>query len=134
MQCQSCGEENPSENRFCNTCGNQLPGVTGAASAGPAAVPASAGPSGSPSIQASLERLGIRLSTRQLVGIAIATLAGIVVARVLPNVYPVLFAPILQVLFFGNPAGSSDSFNTSIMTWLTFLTSFVISLLIARSR
>jgi hypothetical protein len=130
MHCPSCGTENPTDNRFCISCGAPLarPAST------PSPIPAPNSSGAMTSIQTSLGRLGIEVSTRQLVGIAVATIVGIVVARVLPNIYPIIFAPILAVLFFGNGSGTSDSFNSSMMTWITFLSAFAVSLLIGRKK
>lgn len=73
-----------------------------------------------------METLGIRLSSRELVGFGLAVLAGMVVARILPSIYPIL-APLLDALFGKGASPARDGFNAFMMTALTFLSSFVIS-------
>ena len=82
------------------------------------------------SIQASLARLGIRLSRQQLVGLGLSLLAGLIVARILPIIYSPIIGPFLDARKL--TTSTRDSLNSVIMTLLTFLTSFAISFLFFR--
>jgi hypothetical protein len=123
MRCSRCGHDNAAGKRFCVRCAATL-----------AAQPAQPDPAPAvnPTLQASLERLGLRLSSRHLVGFAIAAVVGLMTPPVLLRVYPYVFYPLLQVVFDGNPSGASDSFNTFMMTALTFLSSFLVAFLFFR--
>ena len=120
--CAQCGATLSAGKAFCTRCGT--PVKTTAPQPPPEPVPSAQSPVGS--IQASLARLGIRLSRRELLGFALSVVAGIVMARILPYIYPVIFGHFLD-LVFGPGAGARDTFNSHMMTAITFLTSFVIS-------
>ena len=79
-------------------------------------------------ITASLNRLGIRLTTGQWVGAVIAVIAGLIVARVLPFVYPLIFSWLLDLVLAPGPSDLRDGLNTMVMNLCTLGTSFVISL------
>jgi hypothetical protein len=78
-------------------------------------------------ITASLNRLGIPVTTGQWVGAVLAVLAGIVIARVLPYVYPIFFSPLLDLVFEPGPSTLRDGFNSFLMTVCTGSTSFIVS-------
>jgi ribosomal protein L40E len=121
MACAQCGATVPAGKAFCSKCGAPInaPSATPVQSVGTA-------PSAIGSIQASLEKLGIRVSPRELIGFGVSVVAGMVMARVLPYIYPVLFSSIISRM--QNP----DPFNKFMMTAITFLTSFVISFIAFR--
>lgn len=77
-------------------------------------------------MRASVANVGLRLSSQQLVGFGVAVIAGVIMARILPYMYPVL-SPILDAVFGAKATTSRDNFNAFMMTALTFLTSFVIA-------
>lgn len=138
--CTACGSSLKAGIQFCTKCGTRVSAPvptsdqrsTTSRQPSPQQTPVASSGSPSPSIQASLGRLGIQLSSRHLVGFILASLAGMVVARILPFIYPYVFFPLLAIVFQGNPSGSSDSFNSFMMTAITFLTSFVISFITFR--
>jgi hypothetical protein len=49
-------------------------------------------------ITASLNKLGIPVTTGQWIGAVVSVLAGIIIARVLPYVYPIFFSRILDLI------------------------------------
>jgi hypothetical protein len=53
-------------------------------------------------------------------------LAGLIVARVLPYVYPVL-DPLLSLVFGSGPSSLRDGFNARAMTAITFIISFTLA-------
>lgn len=150
LVCSNCGTQNAEGTKFCRECGNALAGP--AAPPQPrAALPSTApittlynlirdaltrlgvSPSSIPAtmppakdIRESLARLGISFSRGQIIGFALSLLGGIVVARILPFIYPV-FDPILTLVFGSGPSPTRDGFNTNMMTLITFFTSFVMS-------
>ncbi|MFQ5855305.1 MAG: zinc-ribbon domain-containing protein [Anaerolineae bacterium] len=129
--CVQCGATVPAGQRFCTQCGTPVSSTTQPPT--PDTIPepdALISPPGD-SIQASLARLGIPLSRRQLIGFGLAVLAGMIVARILPFIYGPIFDPLLTPVF-GSGAGPRDTFNSFMMTALTFLTSFVISFIVFR--
>jgi hypothetical protein len=79
-------------------------------------------------ITASLNRLGIRLTTGQWVGAVVAVIAGLIVARVLPFIYPLIFSRLLDLVLSPGPSDLRDGLNTMVMNMCTLGTSFVISL------
>jgi hypothetical protein len=60
--------------------------------------------------------------------------AGLVMARILPYIYPVIFAHLLDQVFGPGMSVARDGFNTHMMTAITFATSFVISFIVFRKR
>ena len=89
------------------------------------------------SIQASLGRLGLQVTSQQLVGVAVAVLAGWLVGRVLAfdfviNLYSHTVGRIQELL--GLAQTTRDSFNKYAMAAVPFLTSFVISWVLCRGR
>ncbi len=83
--------------------------------------------SGGTSLLSSLERLGIRLSVGQLIGVGAAIVAGLVVARILPYTYPIISARLLDFLFGRGVSSLRDSFNTTLMTVCTCSISFLVA-------
>lgn len=79
-------------------------------------------------ITASLNKLGIGVTTGQWVGAVVAVLAGVMVARVLPFIYPLIFSRLLDLVLSPGPSDLRDGLNTWIMSMCTLGTSFVISL------
>ena len=121
--CAQCGATVPTGKAFCTRCGTPLTAAISTPPEPPVAPPdSSVG-----SIQASLARLGIRLSRRELVGFGLSVAAGMVMARILPYIYPVIFSHVLDRIFGSGPSNARDGFNSHMMTAITFLTSFVIS-------
>ena len=129
MNCSNCGHTNPPGTKFCRQCGTPMSTTTSASTAPTTSTAVGAGPPAD-SIQASLARLGIPLSRRQLIGFVVAVLAGMIVARILPFIYGPIFDPLLTPVF-GSGAGPRDTFNSFMMTALTFAASFVISFIFA---
>ena len=128
--CVQCGGTVPLGKSFCPQCGARLAATTSTTPTTPAT------PAGPPdgSIQAALARLGIRLSRRELIGFALSVAAGMVVARILPYIYPVIFAHLLDRVFGPGQSNARDGFNSHMMTVITFLSSFVISFIVFRKR
>jgi hypothetical protein len=79
-------------------------------------------------ITASLNRLGIRVTTGQWIGAVISVLAGIIMARILPYAYPIFFSRILDFVFGPGMSTLRDGFNSLFMTMCTMGTSFAVSL------
>jgi len=156
LVCSNCGTQNTAGTKFCRECGTPL----GSPTAPPTqsrATPASTAPittlynliraaltrlGVSPSampetmppakdIRESLLRLGISFSRNQLIGFGLSLLGGIVMARILPFIYPV-FDPLLTIVFGSGPGAARDGFNTNMMTLITFSTSFVMSFVTMR--
>ena len=132
MTCVACGTPNPAGKKFCSKCGARL--VAAAAPPPPPPVPPPAPASSSAgSVQASLSRLGVPVSTRQVIGIVAGMAAGMVTARSLPYLYSGFFGGVLNQVFGGGGSGTSrDAFNASSMTFITFGASFGISFLLSR--
>ena len=61
----------------------------------------------------------------------LAVLAGILVARVLPFIYPLIFSRLLDFVLNPGPSTLRDGLNTWIMSVCTCGTSFIISMLAA---
>ncbi|MBI3915078.1 MAG: zinc ribbon domain-containing protein [Chloroflexi bacterium] len=143
MTCSNCRHPNPDGARFCLNCGapiasappprpvNALPQTD--LSSPPQSMDArqqvtQPPPSGLDasvnSILANLAKLGIAMTKRQLIGLGASAIAGMVMARVLPYIYPI-FDPILTLVFGSGASGPRDGFNTNAMTFITFLTSFL---------
>ena len=78
-------------------------------------------------ITASLNRLGIRLTTGQWIGAVAAVLAGLIIARILPFIYPLIFPRLLDLVLGPGISTVRDGLNTWIMSMCTLGTSFVIS-------
>lgn len=78
-------------------------------------------------ITSSLNKLGIPVTTGQWVGAICAVLAGIILARLMPYIYPIVFARLLDFIFGPGPSSFRDGFNSFLMTACTCTTSFVIS-------
>ncbi|MBI5651427.1 MAG: hypothetical protein HZC40_13445 [Chloroflexi bacterium] len=100
----------------------------------PSSIPATAPSAGS--IRESLARLGITFSRGQIIGFVVSLIGGMIVARILPFIYPV-FDPILTFFFGRGPSPMRDGFNTNAMTLITFSVSFVLSfatMFLTRSR
>jgi len=79
-------------------------------------------------ITASLNRLGIPVTTGQWIGAVMSVLAGIIIARLLPYLYPIFFARILDFVFGPGMSTLRDGFNSLFMTACTMGTSFAVSL------
>jgi len=150
LVCSNCGTQNTAGTKFCRECGNALaapaaPPESRAASPSPtplaalyhssrdalmrAGVSSSALPATAPtasSIRESLARLGISFSRKQIIGFVVSLLGGMVMARILPFIYPV-FDPILTLAFRSGPSPLRDGFNENMMTLITFFTSFAMS-------
>jgi hypothetical protein len=133
MKCATCGRDNPAGRPFCRGCGRSL----AATGSGPPPAAQDQGRRGrapeSPvgSLLASLARLGIQITRRELIGFGVAVVVGMVVAQVLPQVYPVL-DPLLTLVFGSGPSAGRDGFNTLMMTLLTFLSSMAVSFVFFR--
>lgn len=127
--CAQCGSSIPPGKTFCTNCGAPVSGPSTRPTQSLATAQAAPG-----SIEASLEKLGIRISRRQLIGFAISVVAGMVVARILPYAYPILLGRILDQAFGLGPSPGRDAFNTHSMTVITFATSFVLSFFATRKR
>lgn len=152
MICQNCGTQNAEGVKFCRECGAPL-GLTDAPPTQPRATSSSSVPTiqqlyvaarkslidfgvssstipetmpTAKNIRESLARLGITFSREQIVGFAISLIGGMIVARILPFIYPI-FDPILTFAFGSGPGEMRDGFNTNMMTLITFATSFVLS-------
>lgn len=136
MKCPNCGVVNPSGSRFCNTCGTPLaasppPPPRPKPSPTPSPQrPSAPGKGQSPLIQ-SLGRLGLPVTRRQLIGLGIAILTGMIVARALPYIYPLLFARILDFVLGQGISATRDSFNSFFMTTITFCSSFLVAVVMA---
>ena len=78
-------------------------------------------------IRESLARLGLDFSRNQLIGFGVSLLSGMIVARILPFIYPI-FDPVLTLAFGSGPSPTRDGFNTNMMTFITFLTSLIVRL------
>lgn len=140
--CPQCGADCVPGRRFCGKCGSGL--------AAPAPDPvisqnkqeskqdASPVPAVSPAtLTAGVGKLGFKITRRQVGGIVIATMAGMVVARVLPFLMPETIGRIESIIFIGPLAAyrSGDlvsSVNSWIVTLLTMLASGMVSRLFFR--
>jgi hypothetical protein len=128
--CRNCQAELQPNQKFCTACGTPVESAPAVRSSQPAPVqrpprPAATG-GGQTSLQTSLGRLGVPVSLSAIIGFFTALVVGLIVPRVLPYIFP-LFYPILNVVFRGSP----DTFNKVGMTGLTFMSSFVVSFVIA---
>jgi hypothetical protein len=65
----------------------------------------------------------------QLVGLIGSVIFGMIVARLLPYIYPIFAARILDVVLGPGVTSTRDSFNSFLMTCCTCSSSFVISFL-----
>ena len=145
MTCSNCGNPNPPGARFCLNCGSPLASAPSAPPRSVNAPPQTSLPAPPQSVDArqrvtqppqsgldasvnsilaSLAKLGIALTKRQLIGLGGSAIAGMVMARILPYIYPI-FDPILTLVFGSGASGPRDGFNTNAMTFITFLTSFL---------
>ena len=128
MICQKCSTENAEGVKFCRECGTALDPSSPASQAAPITLDslATTVKPVARSLLESLARLGINFSRKQIIGFAGSLIGGMIVARVLPFIYPV-FDPILTLVFGSGPGEARDGFNTNMMTLITFATSFVLS-------
>lgn len=129
--CRNCQAQLQPSQKFCTACGTPVEPAPAAEAihGSPAPRPsraAAAKPIAETSLQSSLGRLGIPVSLSAILGFFTALVVGLIVPRVLPYVFP-LFYPILNAVFQGSP----DSFNKVAMTGLTFMSSFLVSFVIA---
>jgi hypothetical protein len=89
------------------------------------------------SLAASLRALGFRPTRGQIVGFVAAVIFGMVLARILPSVFPI-FYPVLSFVFVEVLGTTPDGFNTAAITWLTCLgsagVSFLSTFLLGRRR
>lgn len=147
MNCPNCSHPNPIGTRNCLRCGASLahaaplpptrPGAAPSAQTTPSpsagqARPASPTPPVGPaqtSPLASLARLGIPVSPGQVVGVIGGVILGMVVARVLPYVYPIFSARLLDLVFGPGYSEIRDGFNTNFMTACTCCSSFMVAAL-----
>ena len=120
MYCPQCGSQNAAGAQSCRACGASLVSPVSLESIRTAVKPAYT------SIRAALARLGISLSRGQIIGFIVSLIGGMIMARVLPFIYPI-FDPILTLVFGSGPSALRDGFNTNMMTLITFATSFVLS-------
>ncbi len=123
LTCHNCGTALPANKKFCTSCGTP---VAVAGRTPQAAVQKPMVPGKETSLQASLARLGIPVSFNTLVGFFSAFIIGLIVPRILPFIFP-FFYPILNAVFQGSP----DAFNKFMMTSMTFLSSFLVSFVVA---
>jgi len=79
-------------------------------------------------ITASLNKLGIPVTTGQWIGSVIAVLGGLIVARVLPYIYPIFFSRLLDLVFGAGMSSLRDGFNSFMMTACTCTASFLVSI------
>lgn len=129
MICHKCGTQNAEGVKFCRECGTAL-----TESAAPASQSLStslqsivtAAKPAATSIRESLARLGVTFSRQQIIGFVISLVGGMIMARILPFIYPI-FDPILTLVFGSGPGAVRDGFNTNMMTLITFFTSFGLS-------
>ena len=137
--CTGCGSELAPSAKFCRRCGERAGLLPSQAPAQPSSsadpVPradvAASVEAGAPSIRGALASLGIEVSVSQLAVLALSTVAGMVTARSLPNLFPHL-DPLIRV--GAQLMGNRDKFNSSMMTALTFLTSFAVAFIASRMR
>jgi hypothetical protein len=73
-----------------------------------------------------LQPLGLQLSGRHVIGFVVATVAGMVVARVLPYVW-IYLDPVLTLLFGAGATPLRDNANYVAMTAITAFTSFYLA-------
>lgn len=129
MTCHNCGTQNAEGVKFCRECGTPLlPSATPPARlTNPSldSLTSSVTPTAR-SIRESLARLGVTFSREQIIGFVLSLIGGMIVARILPFIYPI-FDPILTLVFGSGPSAMRDGFNTNMMTLITFATSFVLS-------
>lgn len=78
-------------------------------------------------VTSSLNKLGIPVTTGQWVGGVVAVLGGIIVARIFPFLYPIIFGRLLDFIFGAGMSTLRDGFNSFVMTTCTCGLSFIIS-------
>jgi hypothetical protein len=83
------------------------------------------------SFMASLARLGIPVRIGQVIGIIAGLFVGLVVARLLPFIYPLFSAGLLDLVFGPGISAARDGFNTQFMTCCTCCSSFLVALVAA---
>ena len=125
QHCQNCGAVLSPNKKFCTSCGTPVPSAAVRAPAVAQSSPAQP-PGQETSLQRSLARLGIPVSLNSLIGFFAALVVGLIVPRLLPYIFPI-FYPVLNFFFRGSP----DTFNRFMMTILTFLSSFIVSFVVA---
>jgi len=81
----------------------------------------------------SLARLGIRVTKNQVVTIIVATISALVFNKLLPFLYPIIFARPLDWIFGPGASSTRDSFNTFLFTLLTAAFSFLAAYFISRA-
>lgn len=116
--CRRCGAPRRPGKSFCSRCGaafGPAPAQPPAAKPVPPAAPDN-------SLHGSLGRLGLRVTGGQLVSFVLAVIGGLIMARILPYVYPV-FDPLLTAAFGAGMSSARDGFNSLMMTLITFSTS-----------
>lgn len=86
-------------------------------------------PSAQKSPLASLARLGIPVRAGQVIGIAAGVIVGLIVARLLPYIYPIFSARLLDAVFGPGFSPARDTFNANFMTACTCLSSFTVAML-----
>lgn len=84
----------------------------------------------SSSILTSLSRLGIRVARTQLIGLIVSVITGMVVARLLPFIYPLIFSRPLDIVFGPGASSFRDGFNSLLMTTCTFMASFLVAFVV----
>lgn len=83
-------------------------------------------------VQGGLQKLGIPVSIQQLVGVLVAFIVGLILARVLPYIYAPTVGHLLDALQLSVP--TRDTLNWFVMTALTFLTSFAVGFVLSGRR
>ena len=78
----------------------------------------------------SLAKLGISITRAQLIGLLASVIAGLIVARAMPFIYPIIFSRALDFVFGPGPSTVRDNFNTHLMTACTFGSSFLIAFVV----
>ena len=121
--CIRCGSSLQADKRFCSKCGAPVLPVDDP--------PSSAGSLLAP-LQGGLQKLGIRVSIQQIVGLIAAIVVGLVLARILPYIYAPTVGYLLDFLQLSVP--TRDTLNWFVMTALTFLTSFAVGFVLSGRR
>jgi hypothetical protein len=73
--------------------------------------------------------LGIGVNREQVLVVIAAVFVGLVIARLLPYVYPIFSARLLDLIFGPGYSPVRDGFNTNFMTACTCFSSFAVALL-----
>jgi hypothetical protein len=121
IACPRCGKTLNASQRFCNGCGSPVEAAVAATAA-----PAKGGPQAGSLLQ-SLASLGLQFTKRQLIGMGIALVSGMIASRIWPYVFPA-FDPITrQLMVVLSPFMTRETLNSNMMTLLTFLASFLVS-------